>query len=172
MKNKKLLTAAICIVMISLLVITGAAVTKYKFASSSGETVSQFINRVNLEVSATEFNFNRISKDGMLECRTVVSIEKSEADFYGVLHSITLSGADFGYIMYTAGKNNKDALLPDEVAITANDPLEWEIAFTVPYEQGKTTYDLTLDINYSTGVKPNLAQRYMTSIPVIITVEK
>ena len=138
MKNKKLLITGLCLIMISLLVITGAAVTKYKFASSSGATVSQLINRVNLEVSATEFNFNRISKDGMLECRTVVSIKKTEADFYGVLHSITLNGADFGYIMYTAGKHNKDALLPDEVAITANDPLEWEITFTVPYEQEKT----------------------------------
>lgn len=174
MKRKKLLTAGICLIIISLLVITGAAVTKYKFNSSSGETVSQIINRVNIEVSATEFSFNRVEKDGMLECRTVVSIEKTEPDFYGKLHSITLSGQEFGFTMYTAGKDNGDSLLPEEVFLPVKEngtyPLEWEVAFTIPYEEGKTTYDVSLDINYSTGVKPNLAQRYMTSIPITVTV--
>lgn len=176
MKRKKLLTAGICLILISTLVITGTAVTMYKFSSSSGEMVSEIINRVNIEVSATKFNFDRVGKDGMLECRAVISIEKTEPDFYGKLHSITLSGQEFGYTMYTAGKNNGDASLPQEVSLPSNDkgtyPLEWEVAFTVPYENGKYTYDMTLDINYSTGVKPNLAQRYMTSIPITISVKK
>lgn len=175
MKRKKLLTAGICLIIISMLAITGVAVTKYKFNSSSGETVSQIVNRVNIEVSATEFSFNRVSKDGMLECRTVVSIEKTEPDFYGLLHSITLSGQEFGYTMYTAGKDNGDALLPEEVSLPTNSngtyPLEWEVAFTIPYEEGKNTYEVSLDINYSTGVKTNLVQRYMTSIPIKITVK-
>ena len=175
MKKNKLLTAIICPILICALIITGAAVAKYKFSSSSGETVSQLINRVNIEVSATKFNFNKISKDGMLECRTIVSVEKTEPDFYGVLHSISLSGADCGYTMYTAGKNNGTAVLPEEVDLPVNNkktyPLEWEITFTVPYEAGKTSYKVMLDINYSTGLKPNLAQRYMTSIPITITVK-
>ena len=174
MKRKKLLTAGVSLIIISMLVITGAAVTKYKFNSSSGETVSQIINRVNIEVSATEFNFESASKDGMLECRTNVSIEKTEPDFYGYLHSITLSGQDFGSTMYTARKENGNALLPEEVLLPVNEdgayPLSWEIAFTIPYEEGKNTYEVSLDINYSTGVKPNLAQRYMTSMPSTITV--
>lgn len=174
MKRKKLLTAGVCLIIISMLVITGAAVTKYKFNASSGETLSQIINRVNIEVSATEFNFDRVDKDGMLECRTVVSIEKTEPDFYGKLHSITLSGQEFGFTMYTAGKDNGNAILPEEVMLPTNEngtyPLNWEVAFTFPYEEGKNTYEVSLDINYSTGVKPNLAQRYMTSIPITVTV--
>lgn len=174
MKRKKLLTAGICLIIVSILAITGVAVTKYKFNSSSGETVSQLLNRVNIEVSATEFSFESVSKDGMLECRTFVSIEKTEPDFYGKLHSITISGSETGYVMYTAGKDNGDALLPEEVFLPVNDdgtyPLKWEIAFTIPYEDGKNTYEVSLDINYSTGVKPNLTQRYMTSIPITLTI--
>ena len=174
MKRKKLFTAGMCLIIASLLVITGAAVTKYKFTSSSGTSVSNIINRVNITVSATEFSFDRVDKDGMLECRTVVTIEKTEPDFYGVLHSITIGGCQPGFVMYTAGRNNGDALLPEEVLLPADvegeNPLEWEVAFTVPYEKDKNTYDVTLDINYSTGVKPNLAQRYMTSVPISITV--
>ena len=176
MKKNKLLTAIICPILICALIITGAAVVKYKFSSSSGETVSELINRVNIEVSATKFNFSKISKDGMLECRTIVSVAKTEPDFYGFLHSISLSGADFGYVMYTAGKNNGTAVLPEEVNLPVNNkkavPLEWEITFAVPYEEGKTSYKVMLDINYSTGLKTNLVQRYMTSIPITITVEK
>ena len=175
MKKKKFLICGIVIVLASILIITGTAVTKNKFTSSSGEKVQNIINRINYSVSATEFTFSEADKNGMLECRTVITIEKTEPDFYGMLHSITINGADFGYTMYTAGANNGDASLPEEVMLPTGEngvyPLEWELTFTVPYEDGKSTYDLNLDIDYSTGVKPNLVQRYNTSIPVKITVE-
>ncbi len=175
MKSKKHLTVIVSIAIICALVITGTAVAKYKFSSSSGKTVSEIVNRVNIEVSATEFTFSDVGKDGMLECRTVVTIEKTEPDFYGKLHSITLSGQEFGYTMYTASKSNGNAILPEEVFLPSENgkvsPLSWEVAFTVPYEEGKNTYELTLDINYSSGVKTNLAQRYLSSIPITIIVE-
>lgn len=175
MKHRKMLIAALCLILVSALMITGFAVTKYKFTSSSGETVSQYINRVNINVSATEFTFSRPDENGMLECRTTVSIEKTEPDFYGLLHSITIGGTETGPVVFTAGKDNGNALLPEEVFLPVNEdgtyPLTWEIAFSIPYEDGKTTYEATLDFNYTTGVKTNLTQRYMTSIPVTITVK-
>ncbi len=176
MKRKKLLTIGLCLIIAGIMMITGAAVTGYKYSSASGEKVSNTLNRINYTVSATQFTFRQADKNGMLECRATVSIEKTEPDFYGKLNSITLSGADFGYVMYTAGKNNGDALLPENVMLPAKDgkvfPLEWEIAFTVPYEEGRTEYEVSIDINYTTGVKTNLTQKYLTSIPVTITVEE
>lgn len=171
MKRKKLLTAGICLILISSLIITAAAVVKYKFTSSSGDTVYQTVNRVDINVSATEFTYNDVDEDGMLTCTTTVSIRKTEPDFYGQLHSITVSGADFGYTVYTAGKHNGNAILPEEVALPSEKPLEWKITFTVPYVQGQNTYDLSLDLNYTTGLKVNTTQRYLTSIPVKLTVE-
>lgn len=175
MKHKKMLIAGLCIILVSALMITGSAVTKYKFTSSSGETVSKYINRVNINVSATEFVFRRADENGMLECRTTVSVEKTEPDFYGKLHSITIGGTETGMVMYTAGKDNGDAVLPEEVVLPADEdgtlPLTWEIAFSIPYEEGKTEYEATIDFNYTTGVKTNLTQRYMTSIPVTVTVK-
>lgn len=172
MQKKKLFITAMCLIIVSSLVITTAAVVKYKYNASSGETVMETVNRVNIEVSATEFTYNNVAADGMLTCSTVVSLAKTEPDFYGMLHSITLSGAEFGYTLYTAGKNNGDALLPEETAITYNTPLEWEITFTVPYVEGQDTYEISLDINYTTGMKTNTTQRYMTSIPLTLTVNK
>ncbi len=174
MKNRKMLIAAVCIILVSTLMITGAAITKYKFTSSSGETVSEYVNRVNINVSATEFTFSRADENGMLECRTTVSIEKTEPDFYGLLHSITIGGTETGAVIYTAGKDNGTAILPEEVFLPVNEdgayPLTWEIAFSIPYEDGKTIYEATIDFNYTTGVKTNLTQRYMTSIPVTVTI--
>lgn len=176
MKRKKLLTAAICLCVISSLLITAAAAAIYKFSSSSGEKVQHIVNRVNITVSATEFTYSNVGSDGMLTCTTKVSIEKTEPDFYGMLHSITVSGAEFGYTIYTPGKNNGDAVLPEEVALPANEdgtyPLEWEISFTVPYEAGRSVYEIDLDIDYTTGLKPNNTQRYQTNIPLTLTVEE
>ncbi len=171
MKKKKLLIFSMCLIIISSLIVTTAAVVKYKYTSSSGETVIQTVNRVNISVSATEFTYKNADADGMLSCSFVVSVAKTEPDFYGQLHSITVSGAEFGYNLYTAGKDNGDALLPEEVALPCETPLEWEISFTVPYIEGQNDYELSLDINYSTGMKTNTAQRYMTSIPIKLTVE-
>ncbi len=175
MKRKKLLTAGIILILVSILLITGTAVAKNKFTSSSGEKVQNVINRINYTVSATEFTFKEADKNGMLECRMTITIEKTEPDFYGMLHSITINGAEFGYTMYTAGKDNGDSSLPEEVLLPTGEngvyPLEWELTFTVPYEDGKNAYNLSLDIDYSTGVKANLQQRYNTSVPVTITVE-
>lgn len=176
MKHRKLLTAIICLALTGILVVSGTAVVKYKFRASSGETVSETINRVNITVSATEFTFASPDKNGMLECRATVSIEKTEPDFYGKLNSITLSGAEFGYVMYTAGKDNGNAHLPENVLLPSDtastQPLVWEIAFTVPYEEGRNEYEVSLDIDYTTGVKTNLAQKYYKGIPIKITVDE
>lgn len=171
MKRKKLLTAGICLILISSLIITAAAVVKYSFTSSAGKTIIETVNRIDIKVSATEFTYEDVGQDGMLTCTTTVSLRKTEPDFYGQLHSVTVSGADFGYTVYTAGKNNGTALLPQEVALPSEKPLEWEITFTVPYIEGQNTYDLSLDINYTTGIKVNTNQRYMTNIPIKLTVE-
>ncbi len=171
MNRKKLLTFALCLCVISTLVITAAASAIYKYSSASGQEISKTINRVDISVTDTEFTYENVGSDGMLTCTTTVSIGKTEADFYGMLNSITVSGAQFGYTIYTAGKNNPDSSLPEEIALTYDKPLEWQITFTVPYEQGKNVYEIELAIDYTTGLKPNTAQRYQTTVPLTLTVK-
>lgn len=174
MKRKKIIAAAVCIALVCVLIITAAA-AKYVFVSSDLEVTQQTVNRVNITVSDTEFLFGDVDSDGELLCRTTVTIEKTEPDFYGVLDSITLSGQDFGYTIYTAGADNGDAVLPEDAVLPCGDdgtyPLEWEIAFTVPYEEGTNEYAVSIDFVYTTGIKTNVTQQYKTSIPVMITVE-
>ena len=174
MKRKKLLTAAICLCLISVLVISSAAFVKYKFTSSSGEAVIKTVNRVDISVSATSFEFDKVGKDGLLVCTAKVSIGKTEPDFYGVLDSITLSGEKTEYALFTAGKNNPTDGLPQSVTFPVSDgkayPIEWEITFAVPYEEGRNEYNMFINFDYTTGIKETAAQRYQTSIPVNITV--
>lgn len=175
MKRKKWGILLLCVCLIGALLITGAAVTKYKYTSASGEAVSKMIHRVNIDVSATEFTFRDIGDDGMLTCTLTVSIEKTEPDFYGVLNSITLSGQEFGYVLYTAGRNNGSAALPENLTLPSDEsgvyPLTWEITFTVPYQEGQNAYEAALAFDYTTGVKTNVTQRYHTEFPITITVE-
>lgn len=176
MKRKKILTAAVCLCIISILVITAAAAAIYKFSASSGAEEQLIARRVNITVSQTDFTYKNVSADGMLNCTTTVTIEKTEPDFYGMLHSITLSGAEFGYTLYTAGKNNGDAILPQDISLPSDEngvyPLEWDISFTVPYEENKNVYEIDLIFDYTTGLKPNTTQRYQTIIPITLTIEQ
>ena len=76
----------------------------------------------------------------------------------------------------TVAEINGEAISIDEYKVflyTMQIPVEkqyseedWETQ-----KDGKTTYDATIDFNYTTGVKTNLTQRYMTSIPVTVTVK-
>lgn len=176
MKRKKIIAATICIALISALVVSVAAAVIHKFSSASVKEEQLVINRVNIVVSQTQFTYSGVQADGMLNCTTTVSIEKTEPDFYGMLHSITLDGAEFGYTMYTADKNNGDSVLPQEVALPSDEngtyPLGWDIAFTVPYEENKNVYEIDLVFNYTTGLKPSTTQRYQTTIPLTLTVEQ
>ncbi|MCD7827712.1 MAG: hypothetical protein LUG85_04170 [Clostridiales bacterium] len=175
MKRNKILISVLSLVIITVLVVTAAAVTKTKSTSASGTYESKYVNRVNIQVENTDFEFEKPADDGSLYCVTTVKIEKTEADFYGKIDSITLDGQDFGYIIYTAGENNgENAELPENVLITAseedNAPMEWEIAFTIPYTEGQSSYDVTLNINYTTGVKTTVTQSYLTSVPITVNV--
>lgn len=175
MKRKKMLAVAAVIIVLSITLITAAAVTIYKYSEADGKMISKTVNRVNIEVANTEFTFDKPDDSGALLCTTTVSIEKTEPDFYGLLNSITLSGQEFEYTLYTAGKDNGDsAVLPQNVTLPVKDgetyPLTWEISFAVPYEEGKNEYNVSLDINYTTGLKSNATQRYLTSVPINITV--
>lgn len=176
MKRKKILTTVICLCILSVLVITATATAIYKFSSASVSEEQLIAKRVNINVSQTDFTYKNVGADGMLNCTTTVSIEKTEPDFYAMLHSITLSGAEFGYTLYSAGKNNGDSVLPEEIALPSDNngvyPLEWDISFTVPYEEGKNIYEIDLIFNYTTGLKPNTTQRYQTTVPLTLTVEQ
>lgn len=174
MKKKKLFTVGLCIFIVSVLVVTAAAVVLYKYNDASHSYVRKVVNRINIEVSDTEFTFAKPDSSGMLYCETTVSVEKTEKDFYAMLDSITLSGQDFGYVIYTAGKNNGEAELPENVMIkpcqSDNAAYKWDISFTVPYEEGTSSYEVLLELNYTTGVKPNVTQSYVTNIPITLTV--
>lgn len=176
MKRKRVLSAIICVCAVLALVVSAAAVTRYKFKSSGEEAVIKTVNRVDIEVSATRFTFDKPDSDGYLSCTATVSIKKTEPDFYGVLNSITLSGQDFGYIVYTAGKDNGSSSLPENLTLPTGDngvyPLEWEVTFTVPFVEGQTEYNASIDFNYTTGIKTNAAQRYTASVPIVITVQE
>lgn len=170
MRKNKLLTVAIVIIAISALIITAAAAT-LKFTSASKSFKQLYVNRVCIEVDATEFKFKKNNNDDKLHCVLNLKMSKGEEDFYGLLHSATLSGGEFGFVTYVPHKNNDAAdKLPQNVTLKT-EPNEWEIGFTIIPEEGKTHYDISLDINYTTGLKPNNTQRYMTSIPITIDIE-
>lgn len=163
----------VILLCIALCATATAAITRLA-SKSQGKTQSYIVNRVNITFENTEFTFDNVSAGDTLTCKAHVSIEKTEHDFYGVLNSITISGTPFSSTIFSAGKNNGDSSIPENAVLPVSDgktvPLEWDIEFSFVFDGETAIYNLNADIDYTTGVSKNTAQRYITSVPITVYV--
>ena len=131
------------------------AYTAIKYVSSGGTQVRKYVDRLNVTVSRTRFDFDLVESGAAFVCDTDVEIEKAEPEFYGRLISMNVIGGAKS-VVYTAFEENGDALVPENVLLTSTDgspdSFGWNVSFAVPYEPGKNEYDLTLRLTYETGV--------------------
>ena len=167
----------VILLCIALCATATAAITRLA-SKSQGKKQSYIVNRVNITFENTEFTFDNATAGETLTCKAHVSIEKTEPDFYGKLNSITISGVPLTSTVFSAGKNNGDTSLPENAVLPVSDgktvPLEWDIEFSFVFDGETTSYNLSADIDYTTGVSEVTAQRYITSVPitVLVPVEK
>ncbi len=172
--NKKSAFIFCLILLCAALCATATAAITHLATKSQGETQSYIVNRVNITFENTEFTFDNAAAGDLLTCKAHVSIEKTEPDFYGVLNSITISGTPLSSTVFSAGKNNDSAVSPKNAILPVSDektvPLEWDVEFSFVYDGETTIYNLTADIDYTTGVSKETTQRYITSVPITVSV--
>ncbi len=167
MKKKKIIT--IVSIAAALAILTASSFALDDPYTSGKPVNSEIIDRVNYSVSATEFTFKDGGKD-KYTCEFTFSIKKTQPDFYAELNAAELSGAEFPDVIYTAGKDNPEsARIPENASITYENPLSWEIKFTVPKEEGKNVYQLNFTIDFVSGVKRSASDRHVVEIPIVVS---
>lgn len=166
----RLIRVCACAVLLCVLAVT---VTAVLYSRSSGSVVQYIANRVNITVDNTEFEFDSAEIGDTLTCTLYVTIEKTEPDFYGLLNSIYIDGIDTISTVFTAGEDNGSANLPLSVYLPASDDevyaLEWEVSFSFEYD-GQDEYELSLVLDYTTGVSADVTQQYITTVPITVSV--
>lgn len=171
--TKKRIIAIVCAVLIAAAAVSAAAYTAYRFRTAEKPVERQYVDRVNLSLDRTAFTFDQPPADGMLICETTLTVEKSEAEFYGKLVAVTVEGGK--NVIFTAGHDNGDAVLPQDLILPATAeapiPLSWTVSFGVPYEEGKTDYEAALVITLETGMNAQSTDVRQARFPVTLTVE-
>ncbi len=124
----------ISLISIFLLLIGSVAAVTVIAASRSSESTGPYernvIDRVRFQVENTDFSLLK-SKDGPEEFEVAFTLtaEKTESDFYAILHSIDLDGLEYDSLIFQSNSNENnvpaDLPLPAENGKTV--PLQWTV---------------------------------------------
>lgn len=174
-KHRIILTAVSVIVLLGILVTASAVAGGKKPSVESGGYESLIADRIAIRLENTEFVLKKTSGDAeRFTFSFVLTLKKTQADFYAVIDSFRLSGISYDNIVFTAlneeteGKDLASLELPAYDGEAAE--MKWQIDVTASF-MGEGTYDSVIEIMHTTGVTEETARQKLTEIPVKIIVE-
>ena len=173
MKKKKSLVI-LAFVLAVILIPVGAFAVKNAVQPSAtvGGFVQKTVDRLNLTVDKTEFVFKR-SADNTYNISFTFSAEKTEADFYGVINSLSIDKISGEYILFTAADGSPQYVINDTVLPASGgktQPLSWTVE--VPCSiQGTGTVNGSIRIEYTSGVTQQAADSHLLEIPLTVTIK-
>ena len=170
-RSKRILLVAAAVVLLA--AFTAIAIAVQRPAESNGGFQQNVTDRVRFAVDRTDFKFEQSAdaSDGY-EFTFTLSAEKTEADFYAVIHSVTISGAAYESIRFQTVSDSEN-LPPEELMLPAENgktkEVRWEVTVRLPVNAAEEN-DFQLIINYTSGITPETADEHFLEIPLHITV--
>lgn len=174
MKKTTVISIAICAALVVLVPLSVWAVKSGKQpASQSGRFSRQIVDRIDFAVDNTSFVLKKT--DSAPEDYTIsfyFSAKKTQADFYGRIDSVRVTGIDYDNIVYLPQNENSDGLTLNELLLPVKDgepaEVKWraDLTFTA-----QTTAPLSpvLEITYTSGMTYPSADTHILEIPLAIT---
>ena len=176
MKKSTVAGIAICAALVLLVPLTVWAFKTGRAAKSqSGSFNRQIIDRIDFAVENTEFVMEKPAAEGTDYTVTFYfSAKKTQADFYGRIDSVRVTGLTYDNIVflpqneYCDGKTLTDLLLP----VAEGEPQEakWrgDMTFTAA---SATPLTPVIEITYTSGLSPQTADTHILEIPLTIRFE-
>ena len=170
MKRKALIIAAAA-VLLAAAVFTVFAVSRP--AKSEGGYERDIIDRVRFSVDNTQFSLLKPETENTLcELEFTLRAEKTEADFYAVLHSAEFEGLDYETVVFQTAAG--DNYVPQEMPLPAENgktvPVEWTVRVRFPAGEADGI-GFSLVLNYTSGITQETAEEHILKIPMQITFE-
>ncbi len=170
-KTNKIVIAVAAIVLITVFCAVAAAV--HKPAENGGSFVQEITDRMRFTVSPTAFTFAPPEEDAPLEFRFTLTAEKNEADFYAVIHSVTLTGADYESVRFQT-ESGTDNAVPQELVLPAENgkaqEIRWVVTVRLPADAaGENAFELAID--YTSGITQETADEHILTVPLNVTIE-
>jgi|LSQX01.2.fsa_nt_gb hypothetical protein len=142
---------------------------------TDGKFEQGVVNRVNFTLSPTSASYTTGTDEYVFEA--TLTAQKNEAEFYAILHSLTVSGMEYSHIVLTP-------LLQYDVAADFNDlkmvsivndkntyvPAKYGWTVQIFFDQNSVIENPTVDITYTSGIKETAADKRILSIPIEIDI--
>lgn len=174
-KHKLILTAVSVLVLFAVTVTAFAVVGGKKPAVQSGGFSSPYADRISINFENTEFTLKKATEAAeTFTLTSVISLNKTQADFYALINSFTVSGISYDNIVFTALTPSSENKTLDSLILTAEngepDIMKWQVDITLSV-QGKGTYRPVIKLDYISGITEETAVRRFTEIPLTVTVK-
>lgn len=175
-KKHKILIICTCIILLLGIGITSIAIVGGKKPEVvSGGYKSRIVDRLDITVENTDFTLKKSKENAEQFTLTLYfSAKKTQADFYAVINSFTLSDIAYDNIVFTALNEETQGKTLDSLALPAKDGepqlMKWQVDITLSVV-GKGTYSPNILIDYTSGINEGSSQNKLLEIPLTITVE-
>lgn len=174
-KHRIILTLLAILLLIGISVSAVAVSQSLKPDVSSGSFQNLIADRIEIIVENTEFTIKKASDDIETVTLTMfLSVKKTQADFYGMINSITFSGISYDNIVFTALNEDTENKTPDSLILGAKngnpDTYKWQIDVTFSVK-GKGSYPSSLSIDCISGMSEITSAGRLFEIPIGIEVE-
>ncbi len=165
--KRKVLILIMAAVLLAAAVFTAIAVTRP--SANEGSFERNIIDRVRFSVDHTAFTAARSDEDGLYEIAFTLTAEKTEADFYAVLHSAELEGLDYESMIFQTATG--EAFPPQELPLPAENgkaiPVNWSVRVRFAAAAAQDT-DFSLILHYTSGITQETAEEHFLRIPMQI----
>lgn len=163
----------LCLLLALLTAVFAGAAAFQSAKEQHGAVVSQTVNRVNLSFENVEQTFSP-SDNGEYMAQIAFSAEKTEADFYAVLHNLSCSGMGFDRMEILPAEDDLNNTPFAQAHLRASDgkciTSKWLIRLYFHAQSG-TTLTPTLTLDYSSGVNEQTAARRLFEVPLRLVIE-
>ena len=174
MKRSTLISILICAALaVAVPLAVWAVKTGQAPQAQSGSFSRQIIDRIDFAVENTEFVLKKTA-DGP-EDYTIsffFSAQKTQADFYGSIDSVRITGLAYDNIVFIPQNENCDGLTLTDMILPVKDgepaEVKWkaELTFTA---QTAAPLSPVMEITYTSGLSQQTSDTHILEIPLAIT---
>lgn len=167
--NKKIIIA-IC-VLLAIAVPVGAIAlnsAKTKPETVSGGYFSTVVDRLNISVDGTEFTYAE-KPEGDCECTFILTVSKTEPDFFGEIESLWFDGIENANIVFESLGDTPDGANPEGLVLSAKDDKPIEYSWRVTVSAPSFPSDAKLIFKARTGLTKLTSETWEKEIPFIFS---
>lgn len=168
-------------IIISVIVLIGISFSAVALSSpkapdvSSGNFKNLYADRLEINVENTDFEIIKSSDEAQtVTITSIITLKKTQADFYGILNSLTFSGIAYDSLLFTSLNSVTEGKTPFDMTLGASDKApdtyKWQMDVTFSVK-GNGNYPATLTLDYTTGYTKDTAQQKLLEIPFSIIVK-